>query len=131
MTCLAIKLSEAVSTAHAALQGTRMFLWTDFDKRIRRCIPKSCFPSDCARKCVRLQIEVCSEVVCCYSVSQSDCHTEHTIFMLTATWHCTLLLSMLLQTEKDKVMLLHNIQNSLILFSWTSQCSLLRYLLYV
>lgn len=107
MTCLAIKLNEAVSTAHAALQGTRMFLWTDFDKRIRRCIPKSCFPSDCVGKCVRLQIEVCSEVVCCYSVSQSDCHTEHTILMLTAAWHCMLLPLLLLQTEKDKVMLLH------------------------
>lgn len=37
------------------------FKWTDFDNRIRRCIPKSRFPSDRAGKCVRLQIEVCSE----------------------------------------------------------------------
>lgn len=106
MTRLAIKLSEAVSAAHAALQGTRVFLWTDFDKRIRRCIPKSCFPSDCAGKCVRLQIEVCSEVLCCYSVSQSDCHTEHTVLMLTVAWHCTPVLLLLLQTERDKVMCL-------------------------
>lgn len=99
MTCLAIKLSEAVSTAHA----TRLVLCTDFDKRIRRCIPKSCFPSDCAGKCVRRQIEVCSEVLCCCSVSQSDCHTEHAILIGTVAWHCTRVHLLLLQTEKEKV----------------------------
>ena len=120
MTRLAIKLSGAVSTAHAALRGTRLFLWTDFDKRIRRCIPKSCFPSDCAGKCVRLQIEVCSEVFCCYSVSQSDCHTEHTILMLTVAWHCTLVLLLCLQNEKDKVMHLCCSYTSLIIHSFSS-----------
>lgn len=98
MTCLAIKPSEAVSRAHAALRGTGLFLWPDFDKRITRCIPKSCFPSDCAGKCVRLQIEVCSEVLCCCPVSQSDCHTEQTILMLRVAWHHSLALLFLLES---------------------------------
>lgn len=120
MTCVAIKLSGAVSTAHAALQGTRVFLWTDFDKRIRRCIPKSCFPSDCAGKCVGLQIEVCSEVLCCCSVSHSDCHPEPAILMLTVAWHCTLVLLLHLQTEKDKVVLLFPSSTTLIIHSFSS-----------
>lgn len=53
------------------------------------------------------RFEVCSEVLCCYSVSQSDCHTEqHTILMLAVAWRCTLVLLLLLQSEKGKVMCL-------------------------
>lgn len=97
-----------------------VFLWTDFDKRIRRSIPKSCFPSDCAGKCVGLQIEVCSEVLCCYSVSHRDCHPEHTILMLTVTWHCTPVLLLHLQTEKDKVVLLFLSSTALIIHPFSS-----------
>lgn len=74
VTRLAIEQSEARSAAHVVLHRTPVFLWTDFDKRIRHFIPcwKSCFPSDWAWKCLRLQMEISSEVLCCYSVSQSQ-----------------------------------------------------------
>lgn len=90
---------------HGRVPQTRLFLWADFAKRIRR-IPKSCFPSDCAGKCVRHQIEVCSGVLCCCSVSQSDCHTEYTILRLTVAWRSALALLLLLHTENDEVTVL-------------------------
>lgn len=106
---------------NAAPRAARLFARTNFDKRIRRVVfPKSCFPSDRAGKCVRLQIEVCFEVLRRYSASQSDCRTEHTVPMLTVAWHHAPLLLLRPQTEKDEVMRLCFSSTTLIIHSLSS-----------
>lgn len=122
MTCLAIALTGAGEPGPmqhcerlGCLRGQISI------KGIRHvAFPKSCFPSDRAGKCVRLQIGVCFEVLHRYSASQSDCHTEHTVPMLTVAWHHAPVLLLRPQTEKDEVMRLCFSSTTLIIHSLSS-----------
>lgn len=91
MTCLAIKLSEAVSSSSAGSRSTARelgcFCGQILIKGLDVVFLKAASPQTVQRNVLDSRFEVCSEVLCCYSVSQSDCHTEHAILLLAVAWH--------------------------------------------